>query len=113
MFALGRWRNRKLSGGADRGIASTPFVNEREGLQAIVDHTVDAFVFDEIILKYAAKTDFPGRVRVLPGTFDQYVVSMGLPNGSSLREPINRALLEIMEKEKWAGWVKRYTGNGS
>jgi len=37
---------------------------------------------------------------------------MGMPNGSPLREPINRALLKIMETEKWKRMVKHYIGSG-
>lgn len=86
---------------AERGIAPVPFLTEQEGLQAIVDNKIDAFVNDELVLKYIVKTDFPGRVHVLAGTFDHYYVSMGMPDGSPLREPINRALLKIMEKDEW------------
>jgi len=49
----------------ERGIAPVPFLTEREGLQAIVDNQIDAFVFDELVLKHIVKTDFPGRANVL------------------------------------------------
>jgi polar amino acid transport system substrate-binding protein len=88
-----------------------PFPAERDGLQAIVDNKIDAFVYDELVLKHIVKTDFPGRVHVLAGTFDHYFVSMGMPHGSPLRKPINIALLQIMEKEEWNRLVKRYIGS--
>ena len=47
-----------------------PFLTGQEGLQAIVDDKIDAFVYDELILKHIVKTHFPGRVHVLAGTFD-------------------------------------------
>ncbi|MBL0714803.1 MAG: transporter substrate-binding domain-containing protein [Desulfosarcina sp.] len=95
----------------ERGIAPASFLTDQEGLQAIVDNKIDAFVYDEFLLKYIVKTDFPARVHLLAGTFDHYYVSMGMPNGSPLREPINRALLKIMEKEGWNRLVARYIGS--
>ena len=96
----------------ERGTAPAPFLTEREGLQAVVDNKIDAFVFDELVLKHIVKNDFPGRVHVLAGTFDHYYMSMGMPNGSPLREPINRALLKIMETDEWTRLVERYIGSG-
>lgn len=96
---------------AERGITVLPFVNERDGLQAIVDNKIDAFVYNEMVLKYLVSTEFPARVRVLPGTFDHYYMSMGMPTGSPLREPINRAVLKIMEKDEWNRLVERYIGS--
>jgi ABC-type amino acid transport substrate-binding protein len=67
-------------------------------------------VFDELILKHIVKTDFPGRVRVLAHTFEHYYMSMALPPGSPLREPINRALLRVMATESWPRLIRRYVG---
>jgi ABC-type amino acid transport substrate-binding protein len=95
---------------AKRGIAVLSFENLRDGLQAIVDKKIDAFFFNESILKHLARTEFPGRVYVLPGTFDHYYVSMALPSGSPLREPLNRALLKIITQDDWHRLVESYIG---
>jgi ABC-type amino acid transport substrate-binding protein len=87
-------------------------MNEQDGLQALIENQIDAFVFNELILKYLAKTEFPARVHVLPGTFDHYYVSMGMPSGSPLREPLNRALLEVMSEDDWLRLLERYMGPG-
>ena len=55
---------------------------------------------------------FSGRVHVLAETFDPYYVCMGMPKGSALREPINRALLKIMEADQWNRLIERYIGSG-
>lgn len=96
----------------DHGITPALFLTEQDGLQALVDDRIDAFVFDETVLKYTAKNDFIGRVYVLAETFDQYYLSMGLPVGSPLRKPINGALLKIMETDHWNRLVMRYIGSG-
>ena len=95
---------------AKRGIGVLPFENLRDGLQAIVDKKIDAFVFNESVLKHLARTEFPGRVHVLPGTFDHYYVSMALASGSPLREPLNRALLKIITSDDWPRLVESYIG---
>jgi ABC-type amino acid transport substrate-binding protein len=97
---------------SDHGIAVLGFMNERDGLQALVENQIDAFVYNELILKYLVKTEFPARVHVLAGTFDHYYVSMGMPSGSPLRESLNRALLEIMSGDDWLRLLERYVGSG-
>jgi ABC-type amino acid transport substrate-binding protein len=91
-----------------KGIAVIPFEGIRDGLGALASRKIDAFVLNEQILKYQAKKDFPGRVQVLPGIYDEYFVSIALPQNSSLRKPINRALLKLMKTENWTELRNRY-----
>ena len=93
-----------------QGIAVIPFQTLQEGLRAVANKSIDAFVQDEHVLKYQAKREYPGRVQVLPGTFDEYFVSIALQGKSPLRKTTNRALLEFMKTEKWTELVKRYFG---
>ncbi len=95
----------KTGGGAWEGLSIDIW-------QAIVDDRIDAFVFDETVLKYNAKNDFTGRVHVLAETYDQYYIYMGFPIGSPLRKPINGALLKTMETDCWNRLVTRYIGSG-
>jgi ABC-type amino acid transport substrate-binding protein len=69
---------------------------------------IDAFVLNEQILKYLVKSEFPGRVQVLPGTYDEYFVGIGLQEKSPLRKPINKALLKIMQTQDWTELLNRY-----
>jgi len=96
---------------AKRGIAALPFNNVHDGLQAIGDKKIDAFVFNEAVLKHLVRTEFPGRIHVLDGTFDHYYLSMAMPSGSPLREPLNRALLEFTAGDDWFRLVDRYIGS--
>ena len=93
-----------------RGIAVLPFENAKDGLQAIVDKKIDAFVFNEAVLRHLVRTAFPGRVQVLTTTFDRYYVSMAVPSGSPLREPLDRALLEVTATDDWRRLVELYMG---
>lgn len=92
-----------------QGVAVIPFNNFHDGLLAVAERKIDAFVQDEHVLKYQAKKEFPGRVQVLPGTYDEYFVSIALQERSSLRKPINKALLKFMRSENWTELVNRYS----
>jgi len=91
-----------------QGVAVMPFDNLQEGLTALSGKKIDAFVSNEIILKYLIKHEFPGKLQVVPGTFDEYFVSIALQDKSPLRKPINAALLQFMGTEKWAELHNRY-----
>jgi ABC-type amino acid transport substrate-binding protein len=93
---------------AKKGIAPIPFEGLTEGLAAIESRKIDAFVQDEKILQYLVKTEFPGRVQVVGGTFDEYFVSIALQQNSPLRKPINQALLKFMNTETWTELLNRY-----
>jgi ABC-type amino acid transport substrate-binding protein len=96
-----------------RGIAARSIQSEQEGLQAIVDDELDAFVFNRAVLAYLAKTEFPAHVEILPDNFDPYYVGVAMQSGSELREPIDRALLQIMTSDRWSRLVASYVGTGS
>jgi polar amino acid transport system substrate-binding protein len=91
-----------------KGVAVIPFESVEKGLLAVDRHKIDAFVQDEKILSYLAKREFPGRVQVVGGTFDEYFVSIALQRGSPLRKPLNKALLKLMKTQSWAELLNRY-----
>jgi polar amino acid transport system substrate-binding protein len=102
--------SKSLDSLGERGIVTQPFATEREGLTALADGRLDAFVFNVLVLRYLAKTEFPGRVRVLPSTFNRYYIKMAMPAGSPLREPLNRGLLAITGDSEWNRRAERYLG---
>ncbi len=91
------------------GIAVMPFENVQQGLMALSVKKIDAFLLNELMLKYLAKNEFSGRIKILPGTFDEYFVAIALKRKSPLRKPINEALLKLMKTEKWYELLNRYT----
>jgi polar amino acid transport system substrate-binding protein len=91
-----------------QGVTIIPFATFGEGLQAIAERRIDAFVQDEHVLRYQVKNDYPGRVQVLPGTYDEYFVSIAVQEKSPLRKKINRALLKFMATEEWTTLMNRY-----
>ena len=95
-----------------RGIVVRPFTSSHDGLRAIVDKEIDAFVHNELVLKYLASKEFAGRMQVLPATFNRYFVSIGLPQDSPLLEPVNRTLLKIIDTDDWLRLLDIYIGPG-
>ena len=80
------------------------------GLLAVVTGEVDALVYDVSLLRHFAHTQMKGEIEVLPTTFEFQAYAIALPAGSPLREPINRALLEIIEHPAWWDTLSRYLG---
>ncbi|HVO84424.1 MAG TPA: transporter substrate-binding domain-containing protein [Syntrophobacteria bacterium] len=91
----------------NHGISLTPFASIHEALQAVAGKKIDALVLNEGLLKYHVRNEFRGRVQVIPGTFDEYFVSMALQYKSSLRKPVNKALLKFMKTERWSELMNR------
>jgi ABC-type amino acid transport substrate-binding protein len=77
-------------------------------LTAVASREIDAFVLNEQILKYQVKSEFPGQVQVLSGTYDEYFVSIALQEKSLLRKPVNKALLKLMQTQNWTEMLNRY-----
>jgi ABC-type amino acid transport substrate-binding protein len=90
------------------GIAVMPFESVQEGLKDLTEKKIDAFVLNELMLKYLVRNEFPGRLQVIPGIFDEYFVAIALKEKSPLRKPINKALLKLMKTEKWSELINRY-----
>jgi polar amino acid transport system substrate-binding protein len=91
-----------------QGIDVIPFDSLQEGLAGVANKRIDAFVLNEQVLKDLVKREFPGRVQVLSGTYDEYFVSIALQDKSPLRKPINKALLKFMKTQNWTELLNRY-----
>lgn len=86
------------------------FTDVEQGLKAVADGELDAFVHDKPIMQYIAKGKMDGKVVVLPGTFEQQDYALAFPEGSPLREPVNRELIAIKRSETWKQLVYDYLG---
>jgi polar amino acid transport system substrate-binding protein len=80
------------------------------GIEAVAAGELDAMVYDAPILRYNAKHSVGNAVLVLPNTFRHQDYGFALPEGSPLREAINRALLSEMTKERWQALLEHYVG---
>jgi ABC-type amino acid transport substrate-binding protein len=95
----------------DQGIANESYPTITAGLQALRQGHLDAFVYDEPILRYWVLKDAKGAIEVLPWVFERQDYALVLPPGSPLRESINRSLLEILRQAEWDGVLRRHLGS--
>ena len=81
-----------------------------EGLKAVEAGKLDAMVYDAPVLRYLISNDLNGTLRVLPQTFERQYYAIGLPQGSELRERINRVLVQRISQPEWQGILQKYLG---
>lgn len=79
-------------------------------LDALEAGEVDAVVYDAPLLKYRLQERGNKRLEVLPETFEHQRYAIGLPQGSPLREPVNRLVLQEIRGQDWDRLVRRYLG---
>ena len=81
-----------------------------QGLSALDEGTLDAFVHDEPILKFQVLKGYRGRLNILPNVFDVQDYAIVLPPNSPDREAINQALLDVMGSPVWRAAREKYFG---
>ena len=91
-------------------IAFEPVATILDGEQRVARGELDAIVYDAPLLQYTARHDLGGAVIVLPATFDHQDYAFALPDGSQLREPLNRLLLAELGSDHWTELLERYLG---
>lgn len=78
------------------------------GLTGLGQDLVDAFVHDEAELAWQRQTI--GGITLAPVRFEPAGFAMALPERSTLREPINRALLDTVGSSEWLSTLRYYLG---
>ena len=63
------------------------------------------------LLQYFANKDYQGKIEVLPKIFSSQEYGIALPQGSTIREPINRLLLKRIHEAEWQDLLYRYLGS--
>jgi len=93
-----------------QGLASLLYENREEAYEALDDGEVDAVVYDAPVLQHYVATAGKGRVKLAGLVFQEQNYGIALPQNSPYREPINVALLELIESgeyrtlyDKWFG----------
>jgi len=81
-----------------------------EMMAAVLNEECDAIVSESHTLMLALHTSEANELRLIPGVFDSFDFALALPQGSTLREPLNNAILQMREagqldeiKERWFG----------
>ena len=79
-------------------------------MTAVSNEECEALVSESHTLMLALHTSEANDLRLIPGVFDSFDFALALPQGSTLREPLNNAILQMREagqldeiKERWFG----------
>ena len=81
-----------------------------EGLRALKDKHIDAMVYDAPLLQYTIRQHYEEQLMMTGGLFEMQNYGIALPEGSLLREKINRVMLDILHSEAWEKIKYRYLG---
>ena len=92
-------------------ISATTYVSISEGLKAVENEEIDAFVHDAPIIQYYTQIGFRNRLRILPNTFNDQYYGIVLPLNSTYRNEMNQILLDYIASDDWNELVNRYLGN--
>ena len=79
-------------------------------LNAIEQGKSDAMVYDDPLLKYLTEQHFRNKLMVIDKLFERQQYGIAFPEASPLREPVNRVMLKIIQKEEWQRVLKSYLG---
>jgi len=96
---------------SERGIGFATQPEVSDALDDLANGRVDAVVYDAPLLQYRVLNDYASTLEVLPNIFDRQDYAFALPEGSPLREPINRAILDYLASDDWQNLLTRYLGN--
>lgn len=94
----------------DRKILPTYFPTILGALEALERGDIDAVVYDAALLKYYIHQEFDRELQLYEGLFELQFYGIAFPENSPLREPVNRALLEIIEGDEWQATISNYLG---
>jgi len=78
--------------------------------EKLLQEKVDAVVFDSPSILYYALNEGVGKVSVVEPLFDIQYYGFMFPQGSELREPVNRALLELRKSGDYDKIYQRWFG---
>ena len=79
-------------------------------MESLRDKEIEAFMYDEPILKYRIKEDSTfTKFQILPVKFDVQFYAFGLvKDKTDLEQAISQRILEIMETQEWQVVLNEY-----
>jgi len=85
-----------------RGLLPVYYTTLKEALDAVKNREVDALVYDKELLKYIINRDFKESIKLTKEHFMPQNYSLIFKEDCKLTELVNRALLEVIESDKWS-----------
>lgn len=87
------------------------YITVQDAIESLLSETVDAVVYDSPNLLFYANGEGKGKVTVVGKIFEPQDYGLALPQGSPLREKINRAILTIIETDELERTVEKWLGS--
>jgi polar amino acid transport system substrate-binding protein len=95
----------------DLGAFVVPVKVIDKAFEKLLQHKVDAVVFDSPTILYYARNEGAGKVAVVGKLFDLQYYGFLFPEGSALREPVNRALLKLRKNGQYDRIFNKWFGS--
>jgi polar amino acid transport system substrate-binding protein len=95
---------------AERGVTHQRVERIEDAYALLESGGVQAVVFDAPVLRYYANHQGRDKVKLVGALFNTEKYGIALPEGSPLREPINRALLRVFEDGTYDDIYARWFG---
>jgi ABC-type amino acid transport substrate-binding protein len=95
----------------DLGAIVVPVKVIDKAIEKLLQHKVDAVVFDSPTILYYAHYVEAGKVAVVGNLFDPQYYGFLFPQGSKLREPVNRALLKLRKTGRYDRIFNKWFGS--
>jgi ABC-type amino acid transport substrate-binding protein len=95
----------------DNRIVYISYQDINEALEALDDGIINALVYDKPLLQYYINRNYKGKIDLVPHTFLLQDYGIALPQGSSIREPINRMLLKKIHEDAWQDLLYKHLGS--
>ncbi|MBP7811594.1 MAG: transporter substrate-binding domain-containing protein [Candidatus Moranbacteria bacterium] len=87
-----------------------PVSSANEAYGKLKEGAVEAVVFDAPVAIYYAKNDRDKQIEIVGELFEKQKYGIALREGSEWREPINRAVLKIVESGRYDALYKKWFG---
>ena len=91
-------------------ITYTAYSTTEAGLEALANRRIEAFVNDDLVIRYNVRKKYADRVLVLTDTFDPGFYALGMPLDSERLKPIDIALLQVLDTPEWETLWRQYIG---
>ena len=93
------------------GAVVVPVKSIDQAYKKLIKDEVNAVVFDSPTILYYARNEGVGRVSVVGPLFDIQYYGFLFPEGSALREPVNRALLKLRKNGQYDRIFNKWFGS--
>lgn len=90
-----------------------PFSTPLEGLRAVRDGDIDAFVYSADSLKYLNQDSLQNALKVDSTEVRVRQYAFALPENNELQERLNRQVLQELNESDWQDTIKRYLPNSN